>query len=52
MRECSIALIPGDGIGPEQTEAALKVLEARAKSMREKILRRKEERWERNIISR
>jgi isocitrate/isopropylmalate dehydrogenase len=51
MREYSIALIPGDGIGPEQTEATLKVLEARAKSIREKILRRKEERWERDIIS-
>jgi isocitrate/isopropylmalate dehydrogenase len=44
MREYNIALIPGDGIGPKQTEA-------RAKSIREEILGRKEERWERNIIS-
>ncbi|MCJ7761461.1 isocitrate/isopropylmalate family dehydrogenase [Candidatus Bathyarchaeota archaeon] len=51
MKERKIAVIQGDGIGPEQTEATLKVLEARAKSIREKILRRKEERWERNIIS-
>ena len=29
----------------------MKVLEARAKSIREKILRRKEERWEGNTIS-
>jgi len=36
MREYSIALMPGDGIGPEQTEATLKVLEARAKSIKEK----------------
>jgi isocitrate/isopropylmalate dehydrogenase len=51
MREYKITVIPSDGIGPEQTEATLKVLEARAKSIREKMPRRKEERWERNIIS-
>jgi 3-isopropylmalate dehydrogenase len=28
MRERKVAVIPGDGIGPEQTEATLKVLEA------------------------
>jgi len=36
MKERKIAVIQGDGIGTEQPEAALKVLEARAKSLREK----------------
>ena len=34
MTEYKISLIPGDGIGPELTEATLKVLDSSAEKIR------------------